>query len=171
MMRNREKMLDKIIWSSDGIMSLKTPQSLSAEHEELHADLAKAIKAGGATGKAGKGVDCVLHPHFLKEEEGAVSCFDPDRRVSEAQKAVMRRTGNLSREKDKGIGRRLLDLLTIYRAVRIFLCILSEYTPGNVWLFILWYPEYSNGLKKWLCRNEVLVTHIPGPNQHIEGLR
>jgi len=50
-------------------MSLKTPQSLSAEHEVLHADLAKAIEAGGATGKAAKGVDCVLHPHFLKEEE------------------------------------------------------------------------------------------------------
>jgi len=32
----------------------------------------------------------------------------------------MRRTGNLSREKDKGIGRRLLDLLTIYRQFGFF---------------------------------------------------
>jgi len=53
-------------------MSLKTPQSISAEHEELHAELAKAIKAGGATGKAARGVSCVLHPHFLKEEEYAL---------------------------------------------------------------------------------------------------
>ena len=53
-------------------MNLKTPQSIDAEHEELHAELAKAVKAGGATGKAAKGVDCVLHPHFLKEEEYAL---------------------------------------------------------------------------------------------------
>ncbi len=53
-------------------MSLKTPQSISTEHEELHAELAKAIKAGGDTGKAAKGVDCVLYPHFLKEEEYAL---------------------------------------------------------------------------------------------------
>ena len=31
-------------------MELKAPQSLKREHEELHAQLAEAIKAGGDTG-------------------------------------------------------------------------------------------------------------------------
>ncbi len=53
-------------------MELKTPQSLKVEHEELHAQLAKATKAGGATSEAAKTVAKVLHPHFLKEEEYAL---------------------------------------------------------------------------------------------------
>ena len=53
-------------------MELKTPQSLNAEHEELHAQLARAAKAGGATGEAAKTVAKAIHPHFLKEEEYAL---------------------------------------------------------------------------------------------------
>ena len=53
-------------------MNLKTPQSLKVEHEELHAQLAKATKAGGATSEAAKSVAKSLHPHFLKEEEYAL---------------------------------------------------------------------------------------------------
>ncbi len=53
-------------------MELKTPQSLKVEHEELHAQLAKAMISGGATGEAAKTVARVLHPHFLKEEEYAL---------------------------------------------------------------------------------------------------
>jgi hypothetical protein len=53
-------------------MNLKTPQSLKTEHEELHAELEKAIKAGGATGNAARGVNCALEPHFLREEEYAL---------------------------------------------------------------------------------------------------
>jgi hypothetical protein len=53
-------------------MELKTPQSLKAEHEELHAQLDKATKVGGETGEAAKTVAKVLHPHFLKEEEYAL---------------------------------------------------------------------------------------------------
>jgi hypothetical protein len=53
-------------------MELKTPQSLKAEHEELHAQLAKATNAGGATSEAAKTVSKTLHPHFLKEEEYAL---------------------------------------------------------------------------------------------------
>lgn len=49
-------------------MELKTPKSLNIEHEELHAQLAKATKAGGATVEAAKTVAKALHPHFLKEE-------------------------------------------------------------------------------------------------------
>jgi len=53
-------------------MLLKTPQSLRAEHDELHAQLAQAIGSGGATGEAAARVAQALHPHFLKEEEYAL---------------------------------------------------------------------------------------------------
>ena len=53
-------------------MNLKTPQSLKVEHEELHARLAKATKAGGATSEAANLVAKSLHSHFLKEEEYAL---------------------------------------------------------------------------------------------------
>ena len=45
-------------------MDFKTPQSLRVEHEELHVELAKATKAGGATSEAAQVVAKVLHPHF-----------------------------------------------------------------------------------------------------------
>jgi hypothetical protein len=53
-------------------MTPKIPESLKLEHEELHADLARATKAGGKTGEAAKAVAGVLHNHFLKEEEFAL---------------------------------------------------------------------------------------------------
>jgi hypothetical protein len=53
-------------------LKIKTPQSLKKEHDELHAQLARATKAGGATGEAAKTVAMTLHPHFLKEEEYAL---------------------------------------------------------------------------------------------------
>lgn len=48
------------------------PQPLKVEHEELHAELIKATKAGGKTGEAAKEVARILHPHFEKEEEFAL---------------------------------------------------------------------------------------------------
>ena len=51
---------------------IKIPDSLKAEHVELHEQLARAIKAGGKTGEAARAVEGVLHPHFLKEEEYAL---------------------------------------------------------------------------------------------------
>ncbi|MDM7911552.1 MAG: hemerythrin domain-containing protein [Methanotrichaceae archaeon] len=53
-------------------MNLKIPQSLRTDHEELHAELEKAKKSGGATGGAARGVDCALQPHFEREEEYAL---------------------------------------------------------------------------------------------------
>jgi iron-sulfur cluster repair protein YtfE (RIC family) len=53
-------------------MSPKIPESLKLEHEELHADLVRATKAGGKTGEAAKAVAKVLHEHFIKEEEFAL---------------------------------------------------------------------------------------------------
>jgi hypothetical protein len=53
-------------------MNLQVPMSLKTEHEELHAQLAKAIRSGGSTGSAAKTVSKLLHPHFVKEEEYAL---------------------------------------------------------------------------------------------------
>ena len=53
-------------------MRWKTPQSLKAEHEELHTQLVKATKAGGKTGEAARAVAKLLHPHFEKEDEYAL---------------------------------------------------------------------------------------------------
>jgi hemerythrin superfamily protein len=50
----------------------KIPESLKLEHEELHADLVRATKAGGKTGEAAKEVAKVLHDHFIQEEEFAL---------------------------------------------------------------------------------------------------
>lgn len=53
-------------------MSMSIPEPLTIEHEELHKDLARAIKAGGRTGEAARVVAERLHPHFVKEEEYAL---------------------------------------------------------------------------------------------------
>jgi hypothetical protein len=53
-------------------MSFRIPQSLKLEHDELHAELVNATKAGGKTGEAAKAVAKVLHEHFVKEEEFAL---------------------------------------------------------------------------------------------------
>ncbi len=53
-------------------MELKIPSSLKSEHEELHAELARATRTKGAIGESAKAVAKVLHPHFEKEEEYAL---------------------------------------------------------------------------------------------------
>ena len=53
-------------------MALTSPPSLKHEHEELHAELVSATKAGGKTGLAAQAVAQALHPHFVKEEEYAL---------------------------------------------------------------------------------------------------
>lgn len=53
-------------------MEFKIPQPLKLEHEELHAELAKATKMGGKIGEAAIAVAKLLHPHFVKEEEYAL---------------------------------------------------------------------------------------------------
>ena len=53
-------------------MKLEIPKPMKIEHDELHADLVKATKAGGQTGEAAKAVAKVLHNHFVKEEEYAL---------------------------------------------------------------------------------------------------
>jgi hypothetical protein len=53
-------------------MRFEIPTPLKTEHEELHAELVEATKAGGQTGEAAKAVAKALHPHFVKEEEYAL---------------------------------------------------------------------------------------------------
>ena len=53
-------------------MKFKIPKPLTLEHEELHAELVKAIKEKGKIGEVAKAVAEKLHPHFVKEEEYAL---------------------------------------------------------------------------------------------------
>jgi len=53
-------------------MEFKIPTSLQLEHEELHAELAKAMAVPGKLGEAAQNVARVLGPHFNKEEEYAL---------------------------------------------------------------------------------------------------
>ena len=53
-------------------MEYQIPRPLQLEHDELHATLANATKAGGKIGDAAKAVAQLLHPHFVKEEEYAL---------------------------------------------------------------------------------------------------
>src|SRR5512145_1383651 len=51
---------------------MEIPIPLKLEHQELHAELVRATKAGGQVGEAAKAVAKVLHEHFVKEEEYAL---------------------------------------------------------------------------------------------------
>jgi hypothetical protein len=44
------------------------PESLKAEHEDLRADLAHAIRIGGRVGEAARPLESLLRAHFRKEE-------------------------------------------------------------------------------------------------------
>jgi hypothetical protein len=48
------------------------PQPLKAEHDELHAELVRATRAGGRSGDAARAVAGVLRPPFVKEEDYAL---------------------------------------------------------------------------------------------------
>jgi hypothetical protein len=54
------------------IMHFTVPTSVQEEHEELHAELGSAMKAGGRTGEAARSVAKLMHPHFVKEEAYAL---------------------------------------------------------------------------------------------------
>ena len=84
-------------------MSYRTPEPLKAEHEELHADLAKATKAGGRTGQAAQAVARVMHAHFAKEEEYALPPLGilPDLakgRIEPGMSVILKMTDKLEKE-------------------------------------------------------------------------
>jgi hypothetical protein len=54
------------------MMEFNIPHSVQVEHEELHADLEKAVASGGETGAAARKVAEALHAHFESEEKYAL---------------------------------------------------------------------------------------------------
>jgi hypothetical protein len=84
-------------------MEFNIPSALKREHEELHAELAKATKEGGSTGEAAMAVAHVLHPHFLKEEEYALPPLGLLTHLTRGEttpdmKSVLKMTDKLKRE-------------------------------------------------------------------------
>lgn len=49
--------------------AMQTPQSLAAEHRELHEVLARASKESGEIGRAAEELEKSLAPHFKREEQ------------------------------------------------------------------------------------------------------
>ena len=56
----------------DEATQIMIPGSIKAEHEELHAELAAALKSGGRVAEAAREVEGLLRPHFAAEEEYAL---------------------------------------------------------------------------------------------------
>lgn len=95
-------------------MKPQIPQPLKSEHDELHAELVKATKAGGRIGEAATAVARVLHPHFVKEEEYALPPLGLLQVVSRGQvspemRAVVTMTDKLKAE--------LPQMLTEHKAI------------------------------------------------------
>lgn len=51
---------------------IRIPESLRAEHAEIHAELERATKAPGAVGTAARTLAALLQPHFVREEQIAL---------------------------------------------------------------------------------------------------
>jgi hypothetical protein len=48
------------------------PESMRAEHAEIHDELVRATRLPGGIGDAARALATVLHPHFVREEEIAL---------------------------------------------------------------------------------------------------
>ena len=53
-------------------MTVRVPAPISAEHNEMNAELERALKAGGLTGAAAKEVARLLKDHIARDEEFAL---------------------------------------------------------------------------------------------------
>lgn len=51
---------------------IRIPESMHAEHGEIHSELVRAMKAPGRVGIAARALDAVLAPHFAREEQIAL---------------------------------------------------------------------------------------------------
>ena len=79
------------------------PESMRAEHAEIHAELERATKAAGTVGAAARELAAVLHPHFMREEQIALpplGLLAPLARgeYTEAMRAVLPMTDSLRAE-------------------------------------------------------------------------
>lgn len=54
------------------IEPIAIPESMRAEHGEIHAALERATQAPGRVGEAARALAKVLHPHFVREEQIAL---------------------------------------------------------------------------------------------------
>ncbi len=84
-------------------MEFIIPKSLKLEHEELHAELARATQIGGKIGDSAKTVAKILHPHFMKEEEYAMPPLGllsslAEGKVTTEMKEVLKMTNRLKAE-------------------------------------------------------------------------
>lgn len=52
--------------------SLRVPESLRIEHEEIHSQLITATRVPGSVGVAARDLAKVLHPHFVREQQIAL---------------------------------------------------------------------------------------------------
>jgi hypothetical protein len=66
-------------------MPLGIPEAMNEEHEELHAELAKATKTPGKVGEAAGRVAELLHAHFEKENELALPVIGVVRELAEGK--------------------------------------------------------------------------------------
>lgn len=113
-------------------METKTPQSIQAEHESLHAELARAVKAGGSTGEAARAVLKVLQPHMAREEEfvaPALALLKPvsEGRFTDDMAAAQPRIGRLEAE----LPRMLDEHVRIVEALRdLIRAAAEENLPG-----------------------------------------
>lgn len=84
-------------------MDFPIPKPLKSEHDDLHAELARARDAGGRTGEAAKAVAETLHPHFVREEEIAMPPLSllgalAEDRMSPEMSQVLAKTESLEAE-------------------------------------------------------------------------
>lgn len=56
----------------DHNVAMAIPPAMATEHEDVHAELAAIIAAGGKTGQAARKVEAVLAPHFEEENRYAL---------------------------------------------------------------------------------------------------
>jgi hemerythrin superfamily protein len=104
-------------------METKIPQSIQTEHEELHGELARAIKAGGKTGEAARTVLKVLQPHMAREEEfvaPALALLQPaaEGKLTEAMAAALPRIAMLESELPRMIAEHVRIVETLRDLVR-----------------------------------------------------
>jgi hypothetical protein len=95
-------------------VKLEIPMPLKAEHDELHAELVEATKAGGRTGEAAQAVAKALHPHFVKEEEYALPPLGLLKAISEGE--VDEDTAEVTELTDK-LEAELSTMLNEHRAI------------------------------------------------------
>lgn len=66
-------------------MPLGIPKAMEEEHEELHEKLRKATKMRGKVGEEARRVAEVLHPHFERENELALTVIGVARELAEGR--------------------------------------------------------------------------------------